>query len=451
MAPSELPVAYYARWEGPVTDPADPYPGKDKSPAFLRATRHVTDVLFLPVRTGPSDNAAVKWALTTYGAVDVAASFHTQTELKNWNAETASYYGVAPDEPNHHLLIVGWDDEYPASSFARRPPGDGAFLIKNSWGEDFGDRGYLWLSYFDAGFGRAMAVVSGVAPAGDHDAVYQYDALGRSGWWGAQGGTGEAWFASRFVAAGDGKLSAVSFYTRAPGTTYEVRVTGSPQAVATAPVAATGTAAVAGYHTVALQEPAAVARGRAFVVALRVVTPGSDAPVPVERPTELISPRAGAGQSYVSGDGATWSDLTRLPGLSHASVCLKAFVDDPEGVGDTGRPHVSVGGDTVRPGAHAGVRWRLSDPAFSSASAIVLLTVRDAGGVVMASRRIPAVAVGEHGIWSFVAKWPRGRYTVAARAYDVAGHRQLRESVASLVLRGAEVPATPAPGVAGRR
>ncbi len=435
MAPSELAAAYFARWEGPVLESSDPYPRPGRSPEYLRAVRHVQEILFLPQRApGTADNDAVKWAVMTYGGVDAEIDFDTNAKDRFWNAATNSYYALR-DVPDHHVLCVGWDDAYPAADFAIRPPGDGAFLIKNSWGTDFGEQGYFWLSYYDPSFGKALAVFDGVESKDDFDAIYQYDALGRSGWIDAGSGGESAWYASRFTCAGSGDVAAVSFYTPVPGTAYEVRVAGSVRGVASAPVAAAGTTAVGGYHTVRLEQTAAVTAGRVFIAAVRVTTPGWSRPVPVERPSALIAPRARAGQSYVSVDGSSWSDLTSLPGLSRANVCLKAFVN-ASGTGDTRRPHVDVGGGAVRRGATAKVRWRLSDPAFSSASAIVVLTLRDSAGGVVATRRIPAVAVGERGTWSVRATWPAGRYSVRGRAYDVAGKRQAKASRAVVTVRG---------------
>lgn len=50
-------------------------------------------------------------------------------------------------EPNddtmggHAMEIVGYDDEIPTTN------GKGAFLIKNSWGTAYGNKGYIWLPY----------------------------------------------------------------------------------------------------------------------------------------------------------------------------------------------------------------------------------------------------------------------------------------------------------------
>ena len=55
-----------------------------------------------------------------------------------------AYSGGCYDEPggmytNHAVLIVGWDD--------RACGGNGAWIIKNSWGTDFGEFGYLTIEY----------------------------------------------------------------------------------------------------------------------------------------------------------------------------------------------------------------------------------------------------------------------------------------------------------------
>ncbi len=427
---NRLATAYFARWEGPVLERSDPYPRKGRSPEGLRAVLHVQDVLFLPARTGPLDNDAVKWAVATLGGVAGAMAFQSEY----MDPETFSYYSSVPGLfLDHYVTCVGWDDDYPAEEFAGSPPGDGAFLIKNSWGTDWGDDGYFWISYYDANFGKDMAVYSGAESASDYDAIYQHDALG---WSRSLGLGGEsAWFAARYRCAGSGRVAAVSFYTPVPGSTFEVHVAATLEGLAAAPEAARGTALVAGYHTVKLTAPAAVNDGDVFVVAVRLTTPGSTEPIPLEHPSQLIAPTSAPGRSFVSADGTAWTDLTTMAGYRRSDVCLKAFVDSAAGA-DVRAPSVSVRNAVVTSGGTARVRYRLDDPAFSSASATVTLALRTAHGATAASTRLPAVQVGDAGEWSFVCDLPAGVYRVVGMAYDVAGNHQKAAAAAMLRVKG---------------
>lgn len=79
---------------------------------------------------------------------------------------------------DHGVTVVGWDDNYPKDSFkaAKKPVGDGAWLIKNSYGTDFGkDKGYYWVSYYEP----SMCVfASFTASKKDGRQTYQYDGTG---------------------------------------------------------------------------------------------------------------------------------------------------------------------------------------------------------------------------------------------------------------------------------
>ena len=48
---------------------------------------------------------------------------------------------------NHAIVIVGWDDA------------KGAWLMKNSWGTNWGENGYMWIKYGSNNIGRRAAWV----------------------------------------------------------------------------------------------------------------------------------------------------------------------------------------------------------------------------------------------------------------------------------------------------
>ena len=419
---SLMATAYLARWAGPVLLGQDAY-GDYTTPAGLAAARHVQDVLYVPGRTSPTDNDGIKAAVMAHGAVYVA--FYWGQSAATWQGTTHAYYDATSEVTNHAVDIVGWDDSYAASNFATRPPGNGAFIVRNSWGTSWGDGGYFHLSYYDANLALlnvadledGNAVFVAAQPADNYDAEYQYDPLG---WTTSIGfGSPTAWFANRFTAGADGALKAVSFYAARPGSAYTVLEGTSTSALA--PVAS-GTLDLAGYHTVPLDSSPALSAGAKFVVAVKLTTPGYDYPIPAEYPiTDFYGYTAAAsaspGQSYVSADGSTWTDLTTMSGYANTNVCLKAFADTVAAV-DATPPSTTASG--------AGAGW-------DHAAVTLQFHGSDAGsGVARTEYRVDAPA-GSDAAWttgsSVTLPAPAdhsgdGIHTVEYRSVDEAGNTE---------------------------
>ena len=156
-----MSTAYLARWAGPVLASQDAF-DDGITPSGLVAKKHVQNVLYIPPRTSWDDNDAIKSAVMTYGAVytslyaDDGMSSSTYSEY--YNPDNASYYfDGAAGQQDHAVDIVGWDDNYAATNFSEdywtdQPPGNGAFIVRNSWGTSWGDNGYFYVSYYDTNF-----------------------------------------------------------------------------------------------------------------------------------------------------------------------------------------------------------------------------------------------------------------------------------------------------------
>ena len=161
----EMSTAYLTRWSGPVLESDDPYSAvSGTSPPGLSPAKHVQNVYFLPVRSSATDNDNIKNALTNTGAVQAVIFYNTSY----YNAATFGFYndgsliGLDPDQDsasstNHIITIVGWNDTYSGSDFGTAAPGDGAFIVKNSWGTGWGDSGYFYVSYYDLTIGTYCA------------------------------------------------------------------------------------------------------------------------------------------------------------------------------------------------------------------------------------------------------------------------------------------------------
>ena len=322
-----MSTAYLTRWSGPVYETDDAY-GDSLTPTGLVARKHVQDVSWFPMRASAADNDAIKYAVSTYGGCYVSMKWNgSSSGSPYYNAANAAYYddGVSlpvADDQGHGVLVVGWDDDYPAANFATTPPGNGAFIVKNSWGGGWGDGGYFSVSYYDVKFARTspIAVFNGVQPVTDYATVYQYDTLGYTQNIGYT--SASAWFANVFTAQSTANLAAVGFYAVTPGTTYEVYTGSSLDAKV---LSASSTLATMGFHTVTLPQQVRVTAGQPFIVAVKVTTTGYGYPIAVEQPLSGYSSgsTAAAGQSYISADGATWGDVTTW--YAGTNVCLKAY------------------------------------------------------------------------------------------------------------------------------
>jgi len=321
-----MSTAYLARWSGPISEADDPYNDTSNiSPTGLTPEKHIQEVLFLPERANSLDNDNIKDALVNYGAVTVAY-YHSQY---NYNATYDAYYYTGGSKANHEVTIVGWDDNFSRYNFNNIPSGDGAFIIKNSWGTAFGESGYMYMSYYTKSL-TDFSVFMNAEAINNYSKIYQYDPLGAVidlGYY-----SDSIWGANVFTANSDEQLEAVSFYTFSANSNYTVNIYTGVNAYPVSGVLAaaqTGYLPYAGYHTIKLNTPVALSGGTKFSVVVGLTSPGTNYPMAIEMPYYDFSSAAEAspGQSFTSYNGASWEDLTNYPEYAEANVCIKAFTN----------------------------------------------------------------------------------------------------------------------------
>ena len=279
---ASVSMAYLTRWDGPVNESDDPYPDEGGSTGAETVRKHVQQVYLLPPKASATDNDAIKQALLDYGALYVNY-YHDDTY---YNSTYKSYYYSGASNGNHAVAIVGWNDDFSASQFNSAPAGNGAYIVRNSWGTSWGDSGYFYVSYYDSIFARdEVCAFHNAETTSNYARVYHYDPLG----WVSSIGTGSGttfWGANLFAAEADESLSAVGFYAASTGTAYQIYVykgvtAGSPRS-GTLAVSNSGTRLAPGYCTIDLSAPVALTNGQRFSIVLKLTTPGNNYPLPFE-------------------------------------------------------------------------------------------------------------------------------------------------------------------------
>lgn len=183
---------------------------------------------------------SIKQHIVNYGGV--YASVHGAAIFSNsYNNETGAIYCTSEilEPRNHAVVIIGWDDNYSKDNFNEnhRPEEDGAWIVKNSWGEsisekisilkeslfeaqqstceangwyspeeiptevivemykssygedkvsvqgediivEIGNKGYMYISYEDCNVYRNLIGIEKATYSKDYDNVYQNDMLG---------------------------------------------------------------------------------------------------------------------------------------------------------------------------------------------------------------------------------------------------------------------------------
>lgn len=317
-ANERIAAGYFLSWLGAIPQEYDVYDelGKLSPVIHTSQTIHVQDFVWIDDRniSIPGD-PALKKAILKYGALTVL--YDGLQEPEAYNATTGAFYHLTGD-PNHAVALVGWDDNYPKENFATTPDGDGAWIIKNSWGTQYGDGGYMYISYYDGTLcpddqltNQAVAYVfENTMP---YNKNYQYDFTGINLFVSNDETTKlygtPVTNVNNFVSAEDDLIAAVGTYFNQSGMDYTIKVAVNGAVVYTQ----NGVSPYRGYHTIKLDKYIPIKKGDKFSIYVTSMALGVSVPKRMHYE---------AGVSLTNGDDGSWKDLYQTYGFV---ACIKAY------------------------------------------------------------------------------------------------------------------------------
>ena len=321
-------MAYLAAWQGPVYEKDDPY-GDGVSDNTLSAVKHVQEMRIIPSK----DIAAVKEAVFKYGGVQTSlysSISNANDSSKYYKQSTNSYCYIGTAKPNHEVVIIGWDDNYPRENFSISLEGDGAFICQNSWGNDFGENGVFYVSYYDTNIITHNIVYTRIDDTDNYDNIYQSDLCG---WVGKIGYSDKEsmYGANVYTAEKNEDIVAGAFYAVAPDTEYKMYIVKDFQnekSLQDRVLVAEGAVENAGYYTIDFDHAIPVNKGEKYAIVLYVYTPGATHPMAIEYDSGekfMDHINLDDGEGYISYAGKTF---VNVKDKQDCNLCIKAFTNN---------------------------------------------------------------------------------------------------------------------------
>ena len=320
-----MTTATYSRLDGPVLESSLTYgttPSNSTPESYTRVLR-LKDVFFFNADSRTLDSRTnIKERIMTHGAVQASYCGDAYDGYAVVNGYSTFYFDT--DDINHAVLLVGWDDNFSKDNFRYKPSKNGAWLVKNSWGdkwnnssyEKVGDNGYFWMSY-EQTMSEGTAFI--VEPVNSDLKCYYYDALG----WIGNDTSGYKYSANIFQSSRDDeKINEVAFYTPTNNVTCTIKIYTGISSVEDNPDSGTLVLTQkvkipnAGYHTVTLDNTISVSKNSYFSVVLGF----SVSKMPIEYKIRSYSSNVKIEPgSFFSKNGKSW-DKGR-----YSNACVKAF------------------------------------------------------------------------------------------------------------------------------
>ena len=287
-----MAMGYLMGWFGPIYDELEEYVEFSALSANYIPLLHIQNVYQIP----NNNRDLIKKAIVDYGAVSA--------EFSKWGSSA------------HAVTLVGWDDNYNGYDYFK-DYAEGAWIFKNSWGEDWYDHGYFYVS-FDRYIQQAYTFIFN-DEIGYTD-IYQYDLAGPTYYTINNYNA----FKTRFTSRSNEILSAVAAcFDRETDFTVTVYKNGNQ-------VATQSGHSLAGYMTIPLKNEIPLKKDDEFIVEFQIKN--SNARIRTSHYSTFHNPDLShinvvtfkKGDSFAKLNG-NWIDLYGSEGSNHVTACIKAY------------------------------------------------------------------------------------------------------------------------------
>lgn len=311
-----LPIGSFISWLGTYPSEYDEFDELSKISEYTstESNVHVQDVLILdPLRSADNINI-FKQALYNYGgiAVEINAKYNNNTL---YNPKTGCFYAPKDIGNNHVVCIVGWDDTIRRDNFPIRPPGDGAWIVKNSFGPKWADNGYYYISYYDKVLLNRLSYCFILNNTISYNKVYQTDISGCDDNYLTPNSGNIIHYVNKFNMTDDDYIAAIGTYFNKKGVKYEIRIIVNDYIK----LVQKGASSHYGYSTIKLDKYVPVKKNDQVIV--EVIS--NAVPVQLNSRQHYMTD-----VSLYAVDGKNWSDLIDR----NATVCLKLYTVDKSSI-----------------------------------------------------------------------------------------------------------------------
>ncbi|WP_407413741.1 C1 family peptidase, partial [Methanobrevibacter sp.] len=258
-------ITYAINWLGMLNTFDDEYDDVGKISQFISSPEnvHIQDAVIVDPRKNLTDNKAMKEAVLKYCGLSV----FIRSELENpyYNENTSAQYYFKNESGNHIVFLVGWDDNYSKNNFLVTPPGDGAWIIKNSYGTRHGDEGYDYISYYDTAFATQYHSVGYIFENNEpYNKNYQTDMGGYIKYFLSKSPGVIASYKNVYTSLEDDLIAAVGTYFYEEGEKYNLEIYVNNKLK----FSQNGTAPFEGYHTIKLNKNISIEENDNFTVVM---------------------------------------------------------------------------------------------------------------------------------------------------------------------------------------